>query len=69
MADTSPITMVSDVVAGATATGALTTPLWFPMLKEASEIAALILPIIGVVLVAAQIAYYALRLRGKGRHR
>jgi hypothetical protein len=44
-----------DSVAGATASVAISAPLWLPWLKEASEIAALALPILGVLLIAVQI--------------
>lgn len=66
MADTNPITLAGDAVAGATAAGALSAPWWFPPLKEASEIAAFLLPILGVVLVAVQIVFYLFRIR-RGR--
>ena len=63
MADNSPIILVADAVAGATAAGALTAPWWFPVLKEASDIAAILLPILGVILVLAQIVFYLHRIR------
>jgi hypothetical protein len=63
MADTSPITLAGDALAGATAAGALSAPWWFPVLKEASEVAAFLLPILGVILVSVQIVFYLIRLR------
>lgn len=66
MADNNPITLAGDALAGATAAGALSAPWWFPVLKEASEIAAFLLPIFGVVLVSLQIIFYLVRLR-RGR--
>lgn len=44
-----------DTAAGATASVAISAPFWLPWLKEASEIAAFMLPILGVLLIAVQI--------------
>ncbi len=63
MTPNSPITLAADAVGGATAAAALSAPWWFPVLKEASEIAAFLLPILGVILVIAQIVFYLHRIR------
>ena len=47
--------IVVDAAAGTTASVAISAPLWLPWLKEASEIAAFMLPILGVLLIVVQI--------------
>ena len=59
---------IVDTAAGATAGVAISAPFWLPWLKEASEIAAFLLPVLGVLLIVVQIVakIYVMRriLRG-----
>lgn len=41
--------MTNEGVTKAVATAAVTSPVWLPMLKQVSEIAGLLLPILGVL--------------------
>jgi len=47
----------------AVATAAVSSPLWLPSLKDVSDVAALLLPILGAVWLVVQIAGYIIRHR------
>lgn len=49
--------IVTDVGAAA----ALTSPYWLPTLQEVSQIAALVLPILGALWLVIQISHYVYR--------
>ncbi len=51
-----------DTVASATAAGAIAAPFWWPALKEASEVAAALLPFLGLVLIVLQIIIHVRRI-------
>lgn len=52
---------IIDRITTGVAAGAITAPAWLPPLKDVSEVAALLLPILGVVWLAVQILAYLLR--------
>ena len=52
-----------DAISTLTAAGAVTFPIWFPALQNASEIAAALLPFLGIILITLQIIVYVRRVR------
>ena len=53
--------VIIDRITTGVAAGAITAPAWLPALKDMSETAALLLPILGVVWLLLQIFAYLLR--------
>jgi hypothetical protein len=65
----SKIQVVADAAGTVVAAGALTTSIWFPVLKNVSEVAATFLPFLGIILITLQIIVYVRRIRaGNRRH-
>lgn len=54
---------MSDHATTYVASAAVTSPLWLPSLKDVSEVAGLLLPILGAVWLIVQIGGYILRYR------
>lgn len=49
------------------ASAAVTSPFWLPSLKEVSDVAALMLPILGALWLVVQIGGYIIRYRKEDR--
>ena len=60
--------IVTETVSAITATSAMAAPLWFPALKDASEVVAVLLPFGGAIVIILQIVVYVRRLRRGNRN-